>query len=174
VIFLKRILTIVALVFCLCIVEVMAQPKLSEAYTAQKIAITSKSTISQQEAEVVRLVNVKRVQNGLQPLKANSQLMSVARQKSQDMAKKKYFSHVSPTFGTTFKLMERLGIRFSAAGENIAYGQKTPAAVMNAWMNSPGHRANILSKTYTNIGVGLAKNSKGVCYWTQVFTKPLK
>ena len=170
----KKILTIASLVLCLYISEVLAQPQLSEAYAAQSMKSTSRRTIAQQEAEIVRLVNVKRVENGLKPLKANLDIARSARNKSQDMATNKYFSHVSPTFGSTFKLMESFGIRFSAAGENIAYGQKTPAAVMNAWLNSPGHRANILSKTYTNIGVGLAKNSNGICYWTQIFTKPLK
>jgi uncharacterized protein YkwD len=68
-------------------------------------------------------------------------------------------------------MMQNFGLRFSAAGENIAYGQRTPAEVMNDWMNSPGHRSNIMNPTYTEIGVGLAKNSSGVCYWTQQFMK---
>jgi len=70
-------------------------------------------------------------------------------------------------------MMESFGIRFSAAGENIAYGQRTPAEVMKGWMNSPGHRANILSPSYTHIGIGLAKTRNGVNYWTQMFIKPL-
>lgn len=70
-------------------------------------------------------------------------------------------------------MMQTFGLRFSAAGENIAYGQPTPQAVMNAWMNSAGHRANILGASYTYIGVGAAKNSQGVIYWTQEFVKPL-
>lgn len=132
------------------------------------------NTIKGYEDEVVRLVNVQRAKKGLQRLKSNSEIARVARYKSQDMINKRYFSHISPTYGSPFKMMESFGIRFSAAGENIAYGQKTSAAVMNAWMNSPGHRANILSPSYKNIGVGLAKNKNGVCYWTQMFTKPLK
>jgi len=89
------------------------------------------------------------------------------------MANKGYFSHTSPTYGTPFQMMENFGLRFSAAGENIAYGQRTPAEVMRDWMNSPGHRNNILSRSYTEIGVGLAKNKNGVCYWTQMFMKPM-
>lgn len=129
-------------------------------------------TTTEQENEVIRLVNVQRVNNGLQPLTMNWQLCRVARYKSADMANKGYFSHTSPTYGSPFKMMESFGLSFSAAGENIAYGQSTPAQVMNSWMNSPGHRSNILNRTYTQIGVGLAKNSKGVYYWTQMFMKP--
>jgi len=71
-------------------------------------------------------------------------------------------------------MMESFGLRYSAAGENIAMGQRTPQEVVNAWMSSPGHRSNILSPAYTQIGVGLAKKSNGVCYWTQMFIKPLR
>lgn len=140
----------------------------------QKLTIPDQGSISDYEKEVARLVNVERSKRGLQTLALNAQISKVARLKCQDMVNKHYFSHTSPTYGSPFKMMESFGIRFSTAGENIAYGQKTPAEVMNGWMNSPGHRANILSRTYTNIGVGLAKTSTGVKYWTQMFTKPLK
>jgi len=142
-------------------------------YPGQKILIPDLSSVQTQENEVVRLVNVQRVNNGLQILKINWQLSRVARYKSQDMVNKGYFSHTSPTYGSPFAMMENFGIKFSAAGENIAEGQRTPAEVMNAWMNSPGHRANILSPSYLEIGVGLAKDKNGVCYWTQEFIKPL-
>lgn len=141
-------------------------------YPGQKITIPTVTT-SAQEEEVVRLVNQKRAKAGLPALKINWQLSRVARYKSADMANKGYFSHNSPTYGTPFQMMENFGLRFSAAGENIAYGQRTPAEVMRDWMNSPGHRSNILSGAYTEIGVGLAKNKNGVCYWTQQFMKPL-
>ena len=140
----------------------------------QKPAISATSSVKSFEDEVVKLVNKERSKRGLQTLKANWEISRVAKYKSQDMINKRYFSHISPTFGSPFKMMESFGIRFSAAGENIAYGQNTPAMVMNSWMNSPGHRANILSQTYITIGVGLAKTKTGVCYWTQLFTKPLK
>ena len=140
----------------------------------QKLTIPSQDAISDYEKEVVRLVNIEREKRGLQKLTLNAQICKVARIKSQDMINKKYFSHTSPTYGSPFRMMESFGIRFSAAGENIAYGQKTPAEVMKTWMNSPGHRENILSKTYTQIGVGLATSKTGVKYWTQLFTKPTK
>lgn len=118
------------------------------------------------EAEVVRLVNEIRVENGLKPLTANWELSRVARYKSQDMAENRYFSHTSPVYGSPFQMMRNFGLSFRSAGENIAYGQRTPQAVVNGWMNSSGHRANILSTSYTQIGVGYV--AKGH-YWTQMF-----
>ncbi len=141
-------------------------------YPGQKITIPTVTTAAQ-ENEVARLVNIERAKVGLPALKINWELSRVARYKSADMANKRYFSHNSPTYGTPFQMMESFGLRFSAAGENIAYGQRTPAEVMRDWMNSPGHRNNILSRSYTEIGVGLAKNKNGVCYWTQMFIKPM-
>jgi uncharacterized YkwD family protein/spore coat assembly protein SafA len=141
-------------------------------YPGQKLSIPSMSDIKAQENEVIRLVNVERSKRGLPALKANWEVSRIARYKSQDMINKNYFSHTSPTYGSPFKMMETFGIRFSAAGENIAYGQRTPAAVMTAWMNSPGHRSNILSTSFTQIGVGLAKSSNGTLYWTQMFIRP--
>ena len=106
------------------------------------------------ESEVVRLVNEIRVQYGLKPLTENWELSRVARYKSQDMADNGYFSHTSPTYGSPFQMMKAFGISYRAAGENIAYGQRSPQAVVDAWMNSSGHRANILNASYTQIGVG--------------------
>lgn len=141
-------------------------------YPGQKIQIPNIDSIKALENEVIQLVNAERAKRGLPALTANWEVGRVARYKSQDMINKGYFSHNSPTYGTPFNMMENFGIKFSAAGENIAYGQRTPQEVMNAWMNSPGHRNNILSTSYTQIGVGLAKTSSGVCYWTQMFIKP--
>lgn len=129
--------------------------------------------VKTQESEVVRLVNAERAKRGLQTLKENWELSRVARYKSQDMINRGYFSHTSPTYGSPFRMMESFGLRYSAAGENIAKGQRTPQEVMNSWMNSPGHKNNILSATYTQIGVGLAKTKSGVSYWTQMFIKPI-
>jgi uncharacterized YkwD family protein len=143
-------------------------------YPGQKLTVPTLQGIKALESEVVRLVNIERSKNGLQALKENWQLSRVARYKSADMAAKNYFSHTSPTYGSPFRMMESFGIKYSAAGENIAYGQKTPQQVMTAWMNSPGHRSNILSPSYTQIGVGYAKNKSGTAYWTQMFIKPLQ
>ena len=119
------------------------------------------------EQEVVRLVNQHRAQNGLQPLTEDWELSRVARYKSQDMVSNRYFSHTSPTYGTPFQMIRAFGLKFRTAGENIAYGQRTPKAVVDAWMNSSGHRANILNGSYTRIGVGYAASGH---YWTQMFT----
>lgn len=149
----------------------LANPNLI--YPGNKVNIPNMNDTKAAEAEVIRLVNVQRSQNGLPPLAANWQVGRIARYKSQDMINKHYFSHISPTYGSPFNMMENFGINFSAAGENIAMGQRTPAEVVNAWMNSPGHRANILNTSYTQLGVGLAKDSNGTCYWTQMFIKPM-
>lgn len=124
------------------------------------------SNVLNYEKEVVRLVNDIRKQNGLKELTYDWQLSRVARIKSEDMRDNKYFSHTSPTYGTPFQMMKSFGITYRSAGENIARGQKTPQAVVNAWMNSSGHRANILNTSFTHIGVGYASNGH---YWTQMF-----
>jgi len=118
------------------------------------------------EKEVVRLVNEIRVKNGLRSLEYDWQLSRVARIKSQDMKDNRYFSHTSPTYGSPFQMMKSFGITYRSAGENIAKGYKTPQAVVDGWMNSPGHRANILNSSFTHIGVGYVESGS---YWTQMF-----
>lgn len=121
------------------------------------------------QQQVVDLVNKERAKYNLSPLKSNTDLAKVATIKSQDMINKNYFDHNSPTYGTPFEMMKKFGIKYNTAGENIAMGQRTPAEVVNAWMNSEGHRKNILNSKFTQIGIGVAKNSKGQLYWTQMF-----
>ena len=84
------------------------------------------------------------------------------------MVKRNYFSHTSPD-GTTFVTRAKAAGYTSPIGENIAWGYRTPEAVMTAWMNSPGHRANILNCKAKAVGVGLARKADGTPYWTQVF-----
>ena len=135
-------------------------------YPGQVLTIpTDDSYAKEFEAEVVRLVNIERKKAGLSELKHNWELSRVARYKSEDMRDKGYFSHTSPTYGSPFKMMKSFGISYRTAGENIAKGQTTPAAVVKGWMNSPGHRANILNSSFTEIGVGYASGN----YWTQMF-----
>lgn len=134
-----------------------------------QVSQPSASGYSAFQNEVVRLVNVERSKNGLPALSADSLLMTTATVKSQDMAKNNYFDHTSPTYGSPFDLMKRYGVSYRAAGENIAMGQTSPAQVMDGWMNSAGHRANILNSSYTKIGVGVAQNASGNYYWTQHF-----
>lgn len=118
------------------------------------------------EEQVVELVNEQRAAYGLSPLTLNTELSKVARIKSQDMHDNNYFSHTSPTYGSPFEMMTTFGISYRTAGENIAMGYTTPEAVMNGWMNSEGHRANILNASYTEIGVGYVADGN---YWTQEF-----
>ena len=127
---------------------------------------TTGGVISAYEAEVIRLVNEIRRQNGLGELTASAELSHVARLKSQDMHDKGYFDHTSPTYGSAFDMLRSFGISYRTAGENIAYGYSTPQAVVDAWMNSSGHRANILNASYTQIGVGRVQDGN---YCTQIF-----
>ncbi|AVK97541.1 LysM peptidoglycan-binding domain-containing protein [Lysinibacillus sphaericus] len=131
----------------------------------QKINIPTNEQASV-EQEVVKLVNVERAKAGLPALKEDWELSRVAKYKSQDMHDKNYFDHTSPTYGSPFAMMKKFGITYKAAGENIAKGQKSASEVVNAWMNSEGHRANILNKSYTHIGVGFVKDGN---YWSQMF-----
>jgi uncharacterized YkwD family protein/spore coat assembly protein SafA len=138
-------------------------------YPGQRITIPSAAPEQSAEEQVVQLVNKERAKYGLKPLKSNWELSRTARFKSQDMINKNYFDHNSPTYGTPFKMMQSFGISYKTAGENIAAGQTTPQAVVTAWMNSEGHRKNILSSSYTEIGVGYAKGGSYGHYWTQMF-----
>ena len=128
--------------------------------------VPESGNLSAYEIRVAELVNEIRVKNGLNKLILNSELSDVARLKSQDMKDNHYFSHTSPTYGSPYDMMTKYGIKYTFAGENLARGQKTPEEVVNAWMNSPGHRKNILSARYTQIGVGYVADGN---YWTQHF-----
>ena len=129
-------------------------------------ASTSADSVSAYEKKVVELVNAERAKYGLSALTLNAELSAVARAKSQDMKDKNYFSHTSPTYGSPFDMMKSFGIKYKTAGENIAYGYRTPEAVVNGWMNSEGHRANILNASFKEIGVGYVASGN---YWTQMF-----
>lgn len=118
------------------------------------------------EEQVAVLVNEQRAANGLSALTFSTALSDVARAKSQDMHDKGYFDHTSPTYGTPFDMLKTFGISYRSAGENIAMGYTTPEAVVTGWMNSAGHRANILNASYTQIGVGYVADGN---YWTQLF-----
>ena len=112
------------------------------------------------------LTNQERAKNGVPALKLDVELSKVAREKSRDMQAKGYFDHNSPTYGSPFDMMKKFGISYRSAGENIAMGQQSPQEVVNAWMNSEGHRKNILNANYTHIGIGHVAQGN---YWTQMF-----
>jgi uncharacterized YkwD family protein/spore coat assembly protein SafA len=138
-------------------------------YPNQKLTIPIIDDVKNIESQVISLTNQERAKHGLPALKADWELSRVARYKSVDMRDKRYFSHTSPTYGSPFTMMKNFGITYRTAAENIAQGQTTAQAVVQAWMNSPGHRANILNKSMTHIGVGYAKGGSGRHYWTQLF-----
>ncbi len=118
------------------------------------------------EDQVAQLVNQERAKHGLRALSHRADLKNVAHKKAEDMINSNYFSHTSPNYGSPFQMMKTFGISYTSAGENIAKGQKTPQEVMNAWMNSPGHRANILKADFDTIGVGFYHGA-----WVQMFIK---
>jgi len=133
--------------------------------------LSNDSGIGDFEREVFLLVNEERKKAGLPGLVFDEELSVVAEEKSRDMAENDYFDHQSPTYGSPFEMMEFFGIKYRTAGENIAAGYQTPENVVKAWMNSPGHRANILNKNFKQIGIGYVKvpGSEYVTYWTQMF-----
>nr|WP_032544422.1 CAP domain-containing protein [Clostridioides difficile] len=130
---------------------------------------STSENFSAYQKEVVDLVNIERAKAGLNPLTLDSSISNVATKKSQDMIDNNYFSHNSPTYGSPFDMLKKFGISYKTAGENIAMGQKTPKEVVNAWMNSEGHRKNIMNPNFSKIGVGVAQKSGGSIYWTQIF-----
>ena len=124
-----------------------------------------------QAAQVLSLVNQERSKRNLKPLTLDSKLNEVATEKARDMAINGYFSHDSPTYGSPFDMMRSFGVDYRSAGENIAAGQKSAADVMQSWMNSSGHRANILNANYTKLGVGYYAGGSYKTYWVQEFTQ---
>jgi uncharacterized protein YkwD len=122
-------------------------------------------------AEVLRLVNVERARAGCPAVSSDSRLVAAATSHSADMAANDYFSHTGRNGSTLGSRVTAAGYRWSSVGENIAKGQPTPAAVMRAWMDSSGHRANILNCGFRNLGVGLAYDGRSPV-WTQDFATP--
>ncbi|MET8044488.1 CAP domain-containing protein, partial [Micromonospora sp. NPDC005215] len=130
----------------------------------------STGTVSAQAREVVDLVNAERAKAGCAALSIDDKLMTAAQKHSQDQADNKNMSHTGSDGSNAGVRLDRVGYAWRTYGENVAWNQQTPAAVMDAWMNSSGHRANILNCAFTEIGVGIA-SSNGP-YWTQVFAAP--
>lgn len=129
---------------------------------------TTASNMNSDEKEVFDLINKQRAQNGLSPLKENSELQRVARIKAQDMVNNNYFSHTSPTYGSPFDMMKSFKISYNTAGENIA-GNSSNSSAVTAWMNSPGHRANILNESFNQTGIGVVTGSKYGKIYVQMF-----
>jgi len=126
------------------------------------------SQLTADEQEVFDLINAKRVANGLSALKIDDELQNVARIKAQDMVNKNYFSHNSPTYGSPFDMIKSFGISYKTAGENIA-GNSSNSSAVNAWMNSEGHRANILNSSFNYTGIGVVSSPKYGKIYVQMF-----
>jgi len=135
-------------------------------YPKQKLNVPNLDNLKSFENQVISLTNQERAKAGIPGLQTDWELSRVARHKSEEMSNLKYFSHTSPKYGSPFDMMKAFGIQYKTAGENIAQGQSSPDSVVKSWMNSPGHRQNILSPNYTHIGVGFSSNGN---YWTQQF-----
>lgn len=144
------------------VVEVV--PPTEEEYPQDKVW-----TVEEMEAEVVRLTNIERVNAGLTPLKIDTRLMLTAREKSDDLGVNEYFSHHSPTYGDVKSHAQKNGVTARAIGENLVGNAHTPENAVQRWMNSPGHRANMLRPEFTHIGVG-AWSSEGYTIVTQIFS----
>lgn len=129
---------------------------------------TTTSELTANEQEVFDLINAKRVANGLSALKIDDELQNVARIKAQDMVDNNYFSHTSPIYGSPFDMIKNFGISYKTAGENIA-GNSSNSGAVNAWMNSSGHKANILNSSFNYTGIGVVNSSKYGKVYVQMF-----
>lgn len=126
-------------------------------------------TLNREACEVLLAVNQERAKQGLPALRASKKCQAEAQAHAQDMAQRNFFAHDSPT-ETTSQRFARFGLSGAAWGENIAAGYRTSADVMTGWMNSSGHRANILNGSFRAMGVGISQNSQGMKLWVQCFT----
>ncbi len=129
---------------------------------------TNTSGLTADELEVFNLINQQRNQNGLASLKIDPEVQNVARIKAQDMVNNNYFSHTSPTYGSPFDMLKSFKVSYKTAGENIA-GNSSNSAAVTAWMNSSGHRANILNSSFNYTGIGVVRGSQYGKIFVQMF-----
>ena len=129
---------------------------------------TNQNGLTTEEQEVFDLVNKQRTDNGLKALKVDSNLQKVAKEKANDMVKNNYFAHNSPTYGSPFDMMKKFGISYKSAGENLA-GNSTGKRAVDAWINSEGHRANILNSSFNYTGVAVVESAKYGRIYVQMF-----
>lgn len=134
---------------------------------APTTAPSNNTGISNYASQVLQLINQERAKAGLSALTTNSTLKAAADKRAQEIVQS--FSHTRPNGSSFSSVLKDYGISYRAAGENIAYGQKTPQEVVTAWMNSPGHRANIMNANFGKVGIGVYQKN-GVVYWSQEFT----
>ncbi len=124
-------------------------------------------SFSKDQVTILQMVNKERISRGLKPVRLSKKLNNLAKVKSDDMYRNNYFSHNSPKYGSPFDLMKRNNVEYMTAAENIAKGQDTPEYVMRSWMDSRGHRKNILNPRFEEMGV--SRDEFGNNIWTQMF-----
>lgn len=129
---------------------------------------TQNYNLTADEKEVFDLINKQRTNNGLKALTIDSEVQNVARIKAQDMVNNNYFSHTSPTYGSPFDMLKSFKISYKTAGENIA-GNSSNSAAVNAWMNSSGHKANILNSGFNYTGISVVSSPKYGKMYVQMF-----
>ena len=129
---------------------------------------TTNSTMTSDEKEVFNLINKQRTANGLSALKVDNEVQRVAKIKAQDMVNSNYFSHNSPTYGSPFEMLQKFKVSYKTAGENIA-GNSSNSGAVNAWMNSSGHKANILNNSFNYTGIGVISSPKYGKVYVQMF-----
>lgn len=163
----KKIISAIAACVLVC-GSVFSVNAADKGISLQKAAAVSydNNELAEYAEQVAVLVNKERIANGLQPVKVSPALSKAANIRAGELQES--FSHTRPNGTSCFTAMSELGITYRAAAENIAYGQKNPKSVMNSWMNSSGHRANILNKNMEYIGVGVVYRD-GIYYWSQFF-----
>lgn len=129
---------------------------------------TQTSNMNSDEKEIFDLINKQRTNNGLTALKHDNGVQRVARIKAQDMVDNNYFSHTSPTYGSPFDMLKNFKISYKTAGENIA-GNSSNSSAVTAWMNSSGHKANILNSSFNYTGIGVVSSPKYGKMYVQLF-----
>lgn len=137
-------------------------------YPSNNANNSTNSTLSADEQEVFNLINVQRNNNGLNSLVIDEELQKVAKDKAQDMVDNSYFSHTSPTYGTPFEMIKNYNITYKTAGENIA-GNSSNEGAVSAWMNSSGHKENILNNSFNYTGIGVVNSPKYGKIYVQLF-----
>lgn len=158
---------------CIALCTAIALPLLSVLSPVEKITgqpavgvQTAQAKTQSQTKKVVTIINKKRKANGLKAVKSNAKLNKAAQKRAKEIAKK--FDHIRPNGKKCHTVLKEYKVSYRTCGENIAYGQPNAKSVMNDWMHSSGHRANILNKSFKRVGIGLYKKS-GKCYWVQIF-----
>ena len=159
-----------AMIMFAMITPLSAKNAASAANDSSFVAHYTTASLSAQEQTAGNLLNSDRARYNLSPLVIDPELCRIARLKSQDMRDNQYFAHTSPTYGDVRSMLRTFGYSFTAAGENIAH-HATIEKAQAAFLSSPGHRKNIMSTTYTKVGIGVAVDAKGYVYLTQIFAR---